>query len=525
MKIGTEILLIAFTAISATAAAGLAIQKRIIRDQGIELTRDAMRAAIVEAENVRNTISGLGQNGAFDREKLLADYHHGGDLRGSTLYQTIPVVAAWNAIQKVADENGWQFRVPKNGARNDKNSPTPDEARILEILERGDTPEYFSVDREANKIVLAHPIRLTADCLACHGDPAHSPSGDGKDIIGFRMENWHQGEVHGAFVLHASLEHVDAVARAGLGHTLLWTLPAALLVGIGVTIYSTRRIVRPLEESIVIIGAASAHEATASREIASASQRLAEGASAQAASLEESSATLEEISSMTHRNAEHAGQAEALAAETRSAADSGNAAMADMLRAMAEIRAASENISKILRSIDEIAFQTNLLALNAAVEAARAGEAGAGFAVVADEVRALAQRSAVAAKETADRIHDSIQKSEHGAAVSTRVHTSLEEIAVKARRMHELVQEIAGGSREQNKGVTQVNSSVRRLDQVTQANAAAAEESASASAELDAQSQELKTAVARLVALVSGSSQTTAPPLPRPRHPQTAAEP
>ena len=506
MKIGNQILLIAFAAISATVAAGLAIQNRIIHDQGVQLTRDSMRAAILEAENVRGTVSGLGKNGAFDREKLLADYRRTGDLRGSTIYQTIPVVAAWNAIQKVADENGWQFRVPKNGARNEKNTPRPDEVRILELLERGDLPEYFAVDRAANTLVLARPIRLSADCLACHGDPARSPSGDGKDILGFKMENWREGEVHGAFVLHASLDHVDQVARAGLGRTLLWTLPAALLVGVGATLYVRRFIVRPLEESIVIIDAASTQEASASREIATASQRLAEGASEQAASLEETGATLEEISSMTRRNAEHAAQAEVLAAGTRAAADSGNAAMGDMLRAVEEIKAASENISRILKTIDEIAFQTNILALNAAVEAARAGEAGAGFAVVADEVRALAQRSALAAKETAERIHESIRKSEQGSAVSARVHSSLEEIGAKARRMNELVREIAGGSREQSQGVSQVNDAVRRLDKLTQSNAAAAEESASASAELDAQSRELKTAVGRLVAMVSGVS-------------------
>ncbi len=510
MKLGTQILLITCAAILATVVAGLAIQHRIIRDQGVDLTRDAMRAAILEAENVRGTISGLGQSGAFNREKLLADYRRTGDLRGSTLYQTIPVVAAWNAIQKVADENGWQFRVPKNEARNEKNQPTPDEARILEILERGDTPEYFSVDHKANKILLARPIKLSADCLACHGDPAKSPTGDGKDILGFRMENWREGEVHGAFVLHASLDHVDEVARAGIVRTLLWTLPAALIVALGVTYYSRRRILRPLEESIVIIDAASAQEASASREIASASQRLADGASQQAAALEETSATLEEISSMTRRNAEHAGQAETLAADTRAAADSGNAAMTDMLRAVDEIKSASENISKILKTIDEIAFQTNILALNAAVEAARAGEAGAGFAVVADEVRALAQRSALAAKETAERIHDSIRKSEQGAAVSARVHTSLEEIATKARRMNELVRDIAGGSREQSQGVSQVNDAIRGLDQLTQSNAAAAEESASAAAELDAQSHELKSAVGRLVAMVSGAGRAAA---------------
>jgi methyl-accepting chemotaxis protein len=509
MKLGHKIVLIALLAIAVSMVASLFIQNKVIHDQGIQLTRDTMRAAIIEAENVRGTISGLGQNGAFDRTKLLAEYKQSGDLRGSTLYQTIPVVAAWNAIQKVADEYKWEFRVPKNEARNEKNNPTPEEAKILQILEKGDVDEYFAVDTAANKLILARPIKLSADCLTCHGDPKNSPTGDGKDILGFRMENWRVGEVHGAFVLRAPLESVDHVARAGLGTTLTWVLPIAAIVGILSMLFSNRTIIRPLEQSISVIDAASSQEEAASREISTASQRLAEGASEQAASLEETSATLEEISSMTKRNAEHAGHAESLAAETRTAADNGTGDMQEMVRAMAEIKAASDNISKIIKTIDEIAFQTNILALNAAVEAARAGEAGAGFAVVADEVRSLAQRSALAAKETADRITDSIQKSEHGVQVSAKVSASLNEIADKARRMNDLVREIASGSTEQNTGISQVNTAVGQLDAVTQANAAAAEESASASEELSAQSVELKAAVSRLVAIVSGASRHT----------------
>jgi methyl-accepting chemotaxis protein len=469
-----------------------------------------MRAAITEAESVRNTISELGLNGAFNREKLLADYRASGDLRGSTLYQTIPVVAAWTAVQKVADQNGWEFRVPKNNARNEKNNPTPEEARILEILERGDVPEYFAVDRENNHLVLARPIKLTTDCLACHGDPANSPTGDGRDILGFKMENWREGEVHGAFVLHAPLDRVDQVARASLGRTIAWVVPIAALVGLCSMLFARKSIVRPLETSIAVIDAASTQEEAAAREISGSSQRLAQGASEQAASLEETSATLEEISSMTKRNAEHAGHAEALSSETRVAADQGTESMREMVRAMDEIKAASDNIARIIKTIDEIAFQTNILALNAAVEAARAGEAGAGFAVVADEVRSLAQRSAQAAKETADCINDSIAKSEHGVRVSSKVSSSLGEIADKARRMNDLVREIAAGSQQQSEGVNQVNTAVGQLDGVTQSNAAAAEESASASEELSAQSVELKAAVARLVAIVSGAPQPAA---------------
>jgi len=227
------------------------------------------------------------------------------------------------------------------------------------------------------------------------------------------------------------------------------------------------------------------------------------------ASLEETSASLEEIASMTKRNAENAISAKDLSADTRKAAEIGSSNMDEMNRAMADIQASSSNISKIIKTIDEIAFQTNILALNAAVEAARAGEAGMGFAVVADEVRNLAQRSAQAAKETADKIEDSIAKSVNGVAISGKVTESLNQIVTKARQVDELVAEIATASREQSQGLDQINTAVTQMDKVTQSNAAAAEESASASEELTAQAATLRELVAELQKLVSGSSQTT----------------
>ena len=176
-----------------------------------------------------------------------------------------------------------------------------------------------------------------------------------------------------------------------------------------------------------------------------------------------------------------------------------------MKRAMDDIKRSSDDISKIIKTIDEIAFQTNILALNAAVEAARAGEAGLGFAVVADEVRSLAQRAAQAARETAAKIDDSVTRSENGVRISTKVATSLTDIVDKARRVDALVAEIAQASKEQSQGIGEVNTAVSKLDKVTQANAASAEESASASEELNAQSAMLQEAVKGLCALVGGS--------------------
>ncbi len=236
-------------------------------------------------------------------------------------------------------------------------------------------------------------------------------------------------------------------------------------------------------------------------QVAASSESLASGANQQAASLEETSASLEELSSMTKRNAESAGSAKELATQARAAADTGAADMEEMRRAMHAIEESSSDISKIIKTIDEIAFQTNILALNAAVEAARAGEAGMGFAVVAEEVRNLAQRSANSAKETAAKIQDSMQKSEHGAAISEKVAQSLQQILDRARKVDSLVAEIAGASREQSDGLVQVNLAVSQMDSITQSNAATAEESASAAAEMRAQSGSLQQLVADLRAL------------------------
>ena len=281
---------------------------------------------------------------------------------------------------------------------------------------------------------------------------------------------------------------------------------AALALGVVASLFIARSIVKILSQIAESLSEGSDQVASASSQISSASQSLAEGASEQAASLQETSASLEEISSMTKRNAENALSAKDLSSETRQAAETGSTNMREMNRAMADLQTSSSNISKIIKTIDEIAFQTNILALNAAVEAARAGEAGAGFAVVADEVRNLAQRSAQAAKETAEKIEDSIAKSANGVAISGKVTESLEQIVNKARRVDELVAEIATASREQSQGIDQVNTAVTQMDKVTQSNAASAEESASASEELNAQALTQRELVAELQQLVSGSA-------------------
>jgi hypothetical protein len=230
-------------------------------------------------------------------------------------------------------------------------------------------------------------------------------------------------------------------------------------------------------------------------ELAVTSRSLATGAVRQENALGETTRALGEMAGMTQRNAENAGHAQSFSVQTKSAADQVHMQIQTMTGAMAAIREANANTRKIVLAIDDIAFQTNILALNAAIEAAHAGEAGAGFAAVAGEVRELAERCGQSARDSWEKIEDSLAKSQQAEEVAQSVQVGVKKILQLARQTNGSVEEISTACAEQNEGLAQLHRAVGQLNHITNANTRSAEETAHFSSALIAQAEGLSEVV------------------------------
>jgi methyl-accepting chemotaxis protein len=279
-----------------------------------------------------------------------------------------------------------------------------------------------------------------------------------------------------------------------------------VLFAFGIAYVITRSITKPVNKIANSLNEGAGQVAAASSQLSATAGQLSQGSAEQASAIEETSSTLQETASMLEQNNANTKQAVQLSEQAKESADKGNSEMCEMMDSIQEIKRSSDQISKIIKVIDDIAFQTNILALNAAIEAARAGDAGAGFAVVAEEVRNLAQRSAQAAKDTTMIIEANIELSAKGVNIAEKVREALAEITTQARKVSELMGEISAASQEQTQGVDQVNKAMSQVETVTQQNAAHAEESASAAEELNAQADNMRKIVHELSMLVNGNA-------------------
>lgn len=458
-------------------------------------------------ESVRNEIEKKWQQEIMTPE-LMRSYAQ--KKQKDKVLSMVPVVSAWQAAYEQADRMDYIFKVPKFNPRNTKNQPDSIERKALESMKRTDTNDFIYLDAKANTVRVFRAVRLTETCLLCHGDPATSTAlwgnDQGQDPTGGRMENWKVGEIHGAFEVIQSLDRANALLKKNLLKAGGVAVVGVLLTIAIFFIVVRQSITNPIGEIISNLNEGAEQVSEAASQVSSSSQTLAEGATDQAASIEELSSSMEEMDSMTRQNAENAQHVNDLMKKASQIITEANLSMQTLTQSMERISNASEETAKIIKTIDEIAFQTNLLALNAAVEAARAGEAGAGFAVVADEVRNLALRSAVAAKDTAERIDGTMKRVAEGSEIVTSTHQAFVNVSESSDRVATLIFQITKASREQSDGISQVNTAISQMDGVVQKNAATAEESASSAEELNAQAATMKGLMLDISDLIRGET-------------------
>ena len=283
---------------------------------------------------------------------------------------------------------------------------------------------------------------------------------------------------------------------------ILMASVCGLVVVIIIFIIMMNGIARALSEAINSLESRSASVHDISGRMSDMARTLSDGAVRQQAALEETSSALEELSSMTARNAENSVQATTCTTRTAAAVDKANQSVQSVISAMDNIAVSGQEIGKIIKTIDEIAFQTNLLALNAAVEAARAGDAGAGFAVVADEVRNLAGRAADAAKSTAGLIATTIDNIDHGSRLVQAAAESFQDVSEYTSTVSKLIEEVAAASKEQSGGITMINNAVLEIDQITNSNVGHAAESTSVATGLSSQAEQLMETVDVLISFI-----------------------
>jgi methyl-accepting chemotaxis protein len=395
------------------------------------------------------------------------------------------------------------------------------------MFEKDGVGEHYEIDPARNAIRYFRPIRLTAECLNCHGDPANSVrlwgNANGQDPTGGPMENWKVGEVHGAFEVVQSLDKADAQIRASMRNGLLVMAALVALSAMAFAFLMMRQVVRPFNHVVSGLASGAAEVAAVADQVSQASQTLAHGASEQAASLEQTSASMEQMAATTRQNAEHTSRAAGLMATVDQRVSASTRELESMVATMNAIKHSSGRVAQIIKTIDEIAFQTNILALNAAVEAARAGDAGSGFAVVADEVRTLAQRSAQAARDTADLIAEALDNATKGSARVRDLEASVRGITESVADVKQLVDNVSVASQEQAKGAAQVGQALHQMERVTQSNAAASEEGAASSEELSAQAEVARGLVEELRALMSGAQVGQSGDMERPGRSKRAA--
>lgn len=514
------ILLVVLPALVCTSIAVI-ISGVKIRNNGYDAIIDKSKAILSRMEAVRDYTA---SQGLID--ELMQEYTHkypDGNLpvkEQEIVKQQVPIIASWKVGGKYAERDNYSFEIAAIDARLSENEANNKERGFIHQFDKTNKETITHIDQSNNNLWVMSPVYLTQSegCLKCHGHPKSSPFGNGKDILGYQMENYPNGKLKGIFIIKSNLEPVqNQVSSAILSISLFGLLICAISIWIGIII--VRRIIHTVSEIISVSEKISNGDLTNKVEVKSSdelgnlaeyinkmidnlstvisnvknraneitdtslqiqqnSTQVSQGASDQAASTEQVSSSMEEIAANVEQNTDNAQQTEKISIK----------ASEEINESSKHVREAVESMKMIAQKVSvigEIAFQTNLLALNAAVEAARSGENGKGFAVVADEVRKLAERSRTAANEIDNVSKTTVDKAVKAAAL-------LETLVPKINKTANLVQDISAASIEQNSGIGQINTAIQQLNNVTQQNALIADQLTDSSHKLNEKASTLQ---------------------------------
>ena len=510
LRIQTKIFTLVYSVLIASLIVLFVVNKNRFEDNAKNAIITKSRAITLQAENTRRYMSDLRtEKHAFDDATLFAEVKNFlkdkeftsreeriEAIRQTNFYWTIPIVSSWSTANIEAESVGFQFRVPKIQARNPKNEASAIEVAMLSILKETDAVEHWIIDEEANVLRYMRPIKLSKDCLICHGTVEDDPDGDGIDPVGIEMEGWKEGEIHGAFEIIADLTPMQNEIRDNLYQSLMLI---GILLGISsiAIVLITRSISTPLrsavdiatsmadgkldieftttgkdevgqlldamqrmydklKEVILQVNQVSLEVSTRTQQSNVLVMQLKQGATEQASALEESLASMRTMVDGIQLNSQHATRTENISTQTAHDARETGESVSKTVNGILSI---NEKIS----IISEIAKKTNLLALNASLEAVRAGEHGKGFEIVASEVQRLAERSQVAASEIVELSKVSAQTAEESGAM-------LDALLPNISHTSTLVHDIAKASEVQRDSSVQISAALQQLEHIAQQN-------------------------------------------------------
>jgi methyl-accepting chemotaxis protein len=552
LSLGNRILLTIVSACAVCTISSIFIARYRIQENGEAALTEKSRAILSRAEVARDYVAKMG---ILDEllKQTLASFPDGklSPEQKKKIINAVPIAAAFSIGGQAAEAEHYRFRILAEKARNKDNQATDQEKKILtRFRDDSNLKEIVENSEDGNYRLVYRPVRLTKSdgCLNCHGDPASSPWKNGKDILGYDMENRADNDLWGAFAIISSSEPVR-VQTASATMTIVAVGGGFTLLAMLIAFFVVRAPIGVLKSIMLKLNLGSESMVDSSGHIALSSSDLASAVAIQGSALQATLVSVDEINSTVQHNAETAGKSREIAARNKVTVSNGKQVVSEMIQAIdnisdanskiyEEIDRSNKEISEITKVIadigektnviNEIVFQTKLLSFNASVEAARAGEHGKGFAVVAEEVGNLAQMSGNAAREITEMLQSSIERVDEivnrsqariatmikegdhkvrsGTETANRCGEVFDVILNDALAVNSMVEGIAVATKQQSEGVSEISRSMSQLDSVSSKTTNASRDTARIGEQFESQAEELKEIVVELRRVIEGHS-------------------